>query len=125
MKKVRIGIMPEERIRKYVMDVTSGKIKPNDDMPKIWCTSIESACEILNQENVDLLILMDKEKPATLSELSDLSGYSVRHLVKELNKLWNKGFVSCESKVDSACPEALYTTFEIVMGKELEDSFDV
>lgn len=119
--KARIGVMSEELIRKHMIDVAMGKAKHDEDAPKFWFTSLAAVSQLLCKENVDLLILMDKEKPNNLTELAELSGRSLSNLSHTIKCLSSKGFVRVEKKGRASRPIALFTDFEIVMGEELEN----
>ncbi len=47
MKKILIGVMPQDKIRQRVIAVARGERTPKSDEPKIWFPSIKSAAEIL------------------------------------------------------------------------------
>lgn len=54
-KRIRIGIMPQEKIRERMLDIAAGKYKPAPDEPQIWFTSMRSLAEVLSDENRALL----------------------------------------------------------------------
>ncbi|MEX1221870.1 MAG: hypothetical protein WEA82_07155 [Idiomarina sp.] len=118
--KARIGVMPEELIRKQMLDVATGKSEPNHEAPKFWFTSLVAVSQLLCKENIELLILMDKKNPSTLTELANLSGRSLSNLSHTIKCLSSKGFVRIEKNGRSARPIALFTDFEIIMGETLE-----
>jgi predicted transcriptional regulator len=118
--KARIGVMSENFIRKHMIDVAMGKAKHDDKAPKFWFTSLVAVSQLLCAENIELLILMDKEKPNTLTELSELSGRKLSNLSNTIRSLESKGFVRVDKHGQSSKPVALYTSFEIVFGEELD-----
>ncbi|HCH0295954.1 TPA: transcriptional regulator [Vibrio parahaemolyticus] len=118
--KARIGVMSEELIRKRMIDVATGKVAHDESAPKFWFTSLAAVSQLLCPENIELLILMDKEKPNNLTELSELSGRSLGNLSNTIKSLSAKGFVRVEKQGRATRPIALFTDFEIVMGEELE-----
>lgn len=118
--KARIGIMSEALIRKRMLDVATGKSKPDPDAPKFWFTSLAAVSQLLCKENVDLLITMDKHKPKNLSELAELSGRSLSNLSHTIKSLSAKGFVRVRKEGRASRPIALFTDFEIFMGESLE-----
>ncbi|EGR0608753.1 transcriptional regulator [Vibrio cholerae] len=120
--KARIGVMSEELIRKRMIDVATGKVAHDDKAPKFWFTSLAGVSQLLCPENIKLLILMDKEKPNNLTELSQLSGRSISNLSHTIKSLSAKGFVRVEKQGRVTRPVALFTDFEIVMGEGVENA---
>jgi predicted transcriptional regulator len=119
--KVRIGIMSEQLIRIRLLAVAQGKYKPQENEPKIWYTSINAISQILRPENIELLRLIDSERPESLTKLSELTGRAKSNLSNTLKVLSEKGFVRLEQgNGKSIKPVALYTDFEIVTDSGLE-----
>ncbi len=119
--KARIGVMSEELIRSHMINVAMGKAEHNDESPKFWFTSLAAVSQLLCKENIELLILMDKEKPNNLTELAELSGRSLSNLSHTIKSLSSKGFVRVEKQGRASRPIALFTDFEIVLGETLEN----
>ncbi|MDG3085943.1 helix-turn-helix domain-containing protein [Vibrio hannami] len=119
--KARIGIMSEKLIRVRLLAIAQGKYKPQTGEPKVWYTSINAISQILRPENIDLLRLIDSERPESLTQLSELTGRAKSNLSNTLKILSEKGFVRLEQGRGKAVkPVALYTDFEIVTDSELE-----
>lgn len=119
--KARIGIMSEQLIRMRLLAIAQGKYKPQENEPKVWYTSINAISQILRPENIELLRLMDSERPESLTELSELTGRAKSNLSNTLKVLSEKGFVRLEQGNGKAIkPVALFTDFEIVTDSELE-----
>lgn len=119
--KARIGIMSEKLIRMRLLAIAQGKYKPQENEPKVWYTSINAISQILRPENIELLRLMDSERPESLTQLSELTGRAKSNLSNTLKTLSEKGFVRLErSSGKSVKPVALFTDFEIVTDSELE-----
>lgn len=122
--KVRIGIMSEDLIRTRMLAIASGSYKPQPDEPKMWYTSLATIAQTLRPENIDLLNLIGRERPESLSELAELTGRAPSNLSNTLHKLEAKGFVRFEKKSHRKMkPVALFTDFEIVAGAELASRF--
>jgi predicted transcriptional regulator len=47
MKKILIGVMPQDKIRQRVIAIARGEHTPKRNEPKIWFPSIKSATEVL------------------------------------------------------------------------------
>lgn len=84
---------------------------------------LNAVSQILCPDNLELIKLMERERPETLSELAELSGRSLGNLSKTLQTLANKGFIRLERKGKSVKPVALFTDFEIIAGQEFEAPF--
>lgn len=122
--KARIGIMSEQLIRMRLLAIAQGKYRPQENEPKVWYTSINAISQILRPENIELLRLMDSERPESVTELSELTGRAksnLSNLSNTLKALSEKGFVRLEQGNGKAIkPVALFTDFEIVTDSELE-----
>lgn len=119
--KAKIGIMSEKLIRMRLLAIAQGKYKPQENEPKVWYTSINAISQILRPENIELLRLIDSERPESLTELSQLTGRAKSNLSNTLKGLAQKGFVRLEQgSGKSIKPIALFTDFEIVTDSELE-----
>lgn len=119
--KARIGIMSEPLIRMRLLAIAQGKYTPQENEPKVWYTSINAISQILRPENIELLRLMDSERPESVTELSELTGRAKSNLSNTLKALSEKGFVRLEQGNGKAIkPVALFTDFEIMTDSELE-----
>ena len=119
--KVRIGIMSEKFIRMRLLAIAQGQYKPQQNEPKIWYTSMNAISQILCPENIELLRLMDAERPGNLTQLSELTGRAKSNLSNTVKTLSEKGLVRLEQgSGKSVKPVALFTDFEIVTDSELE-----
>ena len=120
--KARIGIMSEQLDRTRVLAIAQGKYKPAEDEPKIWYTSLNAISQVLNPENIALLRLIDAERPESLTALAQLSGRKISNLSNTLKSLCEKGFARLEKGEDRYMkPVALFTEFEIVIDKKIEE----
>ncbi|MGL5385009.1 MAG: MarR family transcriptional regulator [Enterobacterales bacterium] len=116
--KALIGVMSEELIRKRTLAIAKGDYKPEPGEPKVWFTSMIALAQVLSNENIALLRLMDKQKPATLTELADLSGRKISNLSVTLKTLNSHGFVRLEKDGRSVRPVALFTDFDIQVNQK-------
>ena len=113
MKKVIIGIMPLNKIRERMIAIAKGDLKPSQNDPKVWFTSMKSLAEVLSDQNRDLLNLIAQEEPSSLSELSELSGRQSSNLSRTLKTLSSYGFVELKKGNKRVKPVAKATKFEI------------
>jgi predicted transcriptional regulator len=51
MNPLRIGIASYEEMKERTMAIARGELKPGDDEPKLWFTSIESLARVLSDKN--------------------------------------------------------------------------
>jgi len=120
--KARIGIMSEKLIRIRLLAIAQRKYTPRENEPKVWYTSINAISQILRLENIELLRLIDAERPDSITELATLTGRAKSNLSNTLKALSEKGFVRLEkSSGNTIKPVALFTDFEIVTDSELEN----
>ncbi|WP_042819915.1 MarR family transcriptional regulator [Yersinia wautersii] len=122
--KALIGVIPEDILRKRVLAIAAGKYKPQPGEPKVWFASLNALGQVLSNENIALLRLINAEKPETLSELATLSGRQLSNLSTTLKTLSRHGFVTLEKRGRSIMPTAIFTDFEILVDKELNDRFE-
>ncbi|EJG1535831.1 TPA: transcriptional regulator [Vibrio parahaemolyticus] len=120
--KARIGVMSEDLIRRHMINVTSGNTNHNKDLPTFWFTSLNEASKLLCNENIELMHQISRAKPESLAELAEISGHHIRELSRTLDDLSSKGFIQLEEKGNACRPIALFTDFEIILGKELENT---
>jgi predicted transcriptional regulator len=93
MKTIKIGIMPQELIRKRVLAIASGDIKPKATEPKIWFTSMRSLAEVLSDDNRALLKIIRETRPESISQLAELTGRQPSNLSRTLKTMSHYGFV--------------------------------
>ncbi|EGQ8249296.1 TPA: transcriptional regulator [Vibrio parahaemolyticus] len=111
--KAKIGILSEELARKRMIRIAEGAEEPS---PPFLFESLAVLSQLLSNENVELLNLIDREKPNSLDELAEKSGRSIKDVTDTFEALSSKGFAYIETKGGKSRPIALFTTFEIVMG---------
>ncbi|MCR9616609.1 HVO_A0114 family putative DNA-binding protein [Vibrio antiquarius] len=118
--KARIGIADEELVRKYMLDVAAGKLNHVEDIPHFWFASLTELAQILSNDNIKLLNVIYHERPNSVGKLSEITGHSVEDLSISIDDLSSKGFVRIDIWGNEESLSAIYTSFEIIMGKELE-----
>ncbi|EOX3388110.1 transcriptional regulator [Vibrio fluvialis] len=118
--KARIGIASEELVRKYMLDVAAGKLNHVEDIPHFWFSSLTELALVLTNENIKLLNVMAYERPNSVGKLAEITGRSVEELSISIKKLTSKGFVRIEICGNEERLTAIYTSFEISMGKDVE-----
>ncbi|EGR0719586.1 MULTISPECIES: transcriptional regulator [Vibrio] len=119
--KARIGIADEELVRKYMLDVAAGKLNNVEDIPHFWFASLTELAQVLTNDNIKLLNMIDHERPNSVGKLSEITSRSVEELSISIDEIAAKGFVRIDRCGNEERLTAIYTSFEVLMGKELED----
>lgn len=115
MKIIKIGIAPQSEIRKRVLAIAKGELKPKPSDPKIWFTSMSSLCQVLSDENRALLEVIRTVKPASISELAELTGRKQGNLSRTLKTMSSYGLVKMEKHQRSMRPISLATGYQIMV----------
>jgi predicted transcriptional regulator len=114
MKAIKIGIMPQERIRARVLAIARGEIKPRPGDPKIWFTSMKSLAEVLSDDNRALLKVIRDTKPESVSSLAAATGRKPGNLSRTLKTMSHYGIVEMRREKKLVRPIAKATEFQIV-----------
>lgn len=114
MKRILIGIMPQEKIRERVRAIARGLYKPKASEPKIWFTSMKSLAEVLSDENRALLKIITEIKPASIAVLAEYTGRKPGNLSRTLKTMSNYGIVDLKREKNQVRPIAKATEFRII-----------
>lgn len=112
--RVRIGILPQEKIRERMLSIAAGTYKPAPNEPKIWFTSMRSLAEVLSDENRALLRVIKELKPDSIKALSLATGRHQSNLSRTLKTLATYGIVELIKDQRRVKPVATVTEFEIL-----------
>ncbi len=93
MKTLKIGIAGYDRMKARTMAIARGEHKPAKGEPTVWFTSIESFAKVLSQRNRELLEMIAREKPDSLTELAELAGRNKSNLSRTLKTMSRYGLV--------------------------------
>ncbi len=99
-KILRIGIASRAQMRARTLAVVRGKHKPGLDEPKVWFTSMESLAQILSSKNTLLLEMIRRARPASLTELAELTGRQLSNLSRTLRTMERYGLVKLERSAE-------------------------
>lgn len=113
-KRVRIGIMPQEKIRQRMLNIAAGTYKPASDEPTIWFTSMRSLAEVLSDENRALLQVIRELEPDSLKVLSEVTGRQSSNLSRTLKTMAMYGIVELIKEKRRVKPMVKATEFEIL-----------
>ena len=93
MKTLKTGIAGYDQMKARTMAIARGQHKPTKGEPKVWFTSVESFAKVLSQRNRELLVLIVREKPDSLTELATLAGRNKSNLSRTLKTMSRYGLV--------------------------------
>ena len=93
MKTLKIGIASYDRMKARTVAISRREHRPTRGEPTVWFTSIESFAKILSGRNRELLALIAREKPGSLTELAELAGRSKSNLSRTLKTMSRYGLV--------------------------------
>ncbi len=113
MKKIVIGIMPQEEIRQRVIAIARGEHTPKRNEPKVWFPSMKSVAEVLSDNNRALLRTIAEMQPTSLKALADAVGREPGNLSRTLKTMSHYGFVELVKENRSVKPVVKATEFEI------------
>ena len=122
-KVVKVGIMPFKTFQEYTMAISRGKYKPGKNSPKIWFESIETCLQVLSTRNIDLLKMIENKKPASIEELSKISGRNKGNLSRTLNTFHRHRIIDFIQEDRRKKPIALATQFDIQIGRNVPELF--
>ena len=109
MKTLRIGIADYDRMKARTMAVARGEHKPAEGEPTVWFTSIESLAKVLSGRNCELLALIAREEPGSLTELAGLAGRNKSNLSRTLKTMSRYGLVELrEGRRGTVVPRVPY-----------------
>ena len=115
MKRLTIGILPQDKMRERVIKIARGELKPKPGDPKVWFPSMRSVAEVLSDENRALLKVIEAEQPPSIRELAELTGRKQGNLSRTLKTMSHYGLVELKPAGHRRLrPVAKATEFKIV-----------
>ena len=114
MKKIIIGIMPQEEIRARMLAIAKGEYKPKPGEPKIWFTSMKSLAEVLSDENRALLKTIRDTQPDSITGLANITGRKPGNLSRTLKTMSRYGIVEMRRENRHVRPIVNATEFQIL-----------
>lgn len=113
-KAIKIGIMPQDKIRERMLAIAKGEYTPKPSDPKIWFTSMKSLAEVLSDENRALLRVIEEMQPESISGLAEITGRKQSNLSRTLKTMSSYGLVEMRKENRHVRPVAKATKFEIL-----------
>lgn len=91
--KLKVGIASPAQMKARTLAIARGEVKPRQTDPKVWFNSIESFARVLSERNRELLSIISRSHPQSLSELETLSGRAKPNLSRTLHTMARYGLV--------------------------------
>ena len=113
MNTLRIGIMPQQKIREMTIAIAKGEFKPKRNAPKVWFPSMKTLSEVLSDHNRELLRIIVEKEPKSISELAILSGRKSNNLSRTINTMKRYGLIDVKVVNRKHQPIAKATEFLI------------
>ena len=96
MKTLKIGIADYDQMKARTLAIARGEYGPIEGEPTVWFSSLESFAKVLSQHNRELLALIAREQPDSLTRLAALTGRSRSNLSRTLKTMSRYGLVELE-----------------------------
>jgi predicted transcriptional regulator len=96
MTTLKVGIADYEEMKARTMRIAKGEEKPAPGDPKVWFPSMESFAQVLSSGNRELLCIIAEKAPASLEELSEITGRAISNLSRTMKKMESYGLVRLE-----------------------------
>ncbi len=114
MKTLQIGIASYDQMKARTLAVARGEYKPVRGEPTLWFPSVESFAKVLSGRNQELLALIARENPGSLTELARLAGREKSNLSRTLRTLARYGLVELEPGLHGKLiPRVLYDQVQL------------
>ncbi len=113
---LKIGIISKEDYIKRTVAIAKGQYKVREDEPKVWFESIKSVAQVLSSENQQLLKLIAKYQPHSLTELEKLSHRKKANLSRTLHTLAKYNIVELPKVNGAIAPVVKATDFQVEFG---------
>ncbi|CAA6606349.1 conserved hypothetical protein [Rhodospirillaceae bacterium LM-1] len=115
MTTLRIGIRSHQEAKAHLLAIARGQAKRAKNEPTVWLTSLASLAQLLNEENMALLGTIRDGKPASLTELAEITGRSLPSLSRTLAKMEEYGLIEIAEAGRSKAPRLTFDRLEIVV----------
>ena len=96
MTTLKAGIASYDEMKARTMRIARGEHRVAASDPKIWFTSTESFAKVLSAGNRELLRIIAEKAPASLDELSQITGRAKSNLSRTLRTMEGYGLVRLE-----------------------------
>ena len=116
MKTLQIGIASYDQMKARTLAIARGEYRPARGEPTIWFPSVESFAKVLSEHNQELLALIAREHPGSLTELARLAGREKSNLSRTLKTLARYGLVELEAGLrGKLVPRVVYDQVQLAV----------
>lgn len=116
MNTLRVGIASYTKMKERTRAIARGELKPGPRDPKVWFPSTESMARILSSRNQELLNVIRKRSPQSLTELAEITGRKKPNLSRTLKTMQQYGLVEvAELSHGRLAPRVAYEKVELTM----------
>ena len=115
MTTLKVGIADYEEMKARTMRIARGEEKPAADDPKVWFTSTESFAQVLSSGNRELLRVIAEKAPASLEELSEITGRAISNLSRTMKTMESYGLVRMEKEGRKLAPKVVHDRVELAL----------
>ena len=84
---LHIGIAPQDRIHKRMLEIAKGARKQRAGEPMVWFTSWEALARVLSRRNMLLIEMIRDVAPASVTELAKRVGRNKTNVLRSLKIL--------------------------------------
>lgn len=116
MTTLKIGIASYDQMKERTLATARGERKVASEEPKIWFTSIESLAKVLSERNRELLALIVREEPDSLTRLAELTGRKKSNLSRTLKTMSGYGLIKLvKGDRGTIVPQVPYDQLNIIV----------
>jgi len=125
-KILRIGIASREQMKARTLAIARGEMRTGQNDPKVWFTSLESLAQVFSAKNRLLLELIRRSRPASLKQLSELSGRAESNLSRTLHTMARYRLVTLEKSTrGTVVPAVPHDRVRVVCDFELAENMAI
>lgn len=115
MTTLKVGIAGYDEMKARTMRIAKGEEKPAADDPRVWFTSTESFAKVLSAGNRELLRVIAEKSPASLEELSEITGRAISNLSRTMKTMESYGLVRLEKEGRKVAPKVVHDRVELAL----------
>ena len=93
MKTLRVEIAGNGQVTAGARTPDGHDVADDGDEPTIWLSSIRGFAKLLSRHNRNLLALIARDRPSSITELAELTGRHKSDLSRTLNEMSRHGLV--------------------------------
>jgi len=115
MTTLKVGIADYDEMKARTMRIAKGEEKPAPGDPKVWFTSTESFAKVLSAGNRELLRVIAEKAPASLEELSQITGRALSNVSRTMKTMESYGLVRLEKEGRKLAPKVVHDRVELAL----------